>query len=192
MRNKDEIEYHCKYDELIDPSKLIDHPHNCNTHPRRQLDALVAYIRQTGWRHKVVVSKRSGYIVVGHGRKIAGIEIGCLVPVEYQDFADEAEERLHLAADNKLAELAEIKLDKLEIEVMELAQLDIPVFDFGFGNISSSETKPSNTEKPKSKSKISMDEIRCFVREDLRMDFFETLRKFAEVFGDTSIQWQKT
>jgi hypothetical protein len=140
------------------------------------------------------VSKRSGYIVVGHGRKIAGIEIGCLVPVEYQDFADEAEERLHLAADNKLAELAEIKLDKLEIEVMELAQLDIPVFDFGFvrpkdlSKIYGPET--SGDEDEISRSSDCMSYLRLSITDSARERVMSSLMEMQAELGADKLSWK--
>jgi hypothetical protein len=138
-------EYHCKYDELIDPAKLLDHPRNVNKHPRRQLDALSAVIwgqkrddgtrdvtHALGWRHSVVVSKRSGYIVMGHARKTVALEAGELVPVCYQDFASEADERAMLRADNRISELAELDIELEQLELAELAELDIPILDFGF------------------------------------------------------------
>jgi 3'-phosphoadenosine 5'-phosphosulfate sulfotransferase (PAPS reductase)/FAD synthetase len=138
-------EYHCKYDELVDPNVLPDHPRNVNKHPRRQLDALSAVIwgpksadgsrnakHALGWRHAVVVSRQSGFIVMGHARKTVAIEAGELVPVCYQDFATEADERAMLRADNRIAELAEIDFELEQIEIKELAVLNIPVLDFGF------------------------------------------------------------
>lgn len=126
------IEVHCKYDEMVDPNTLVDHPRNCNKHPRRQLDALVEFIRHSGWRHAVVVSRLSGLIVAGHARKLAAIELGCKAPVVYQNFVNEAEERTFLAADNRLAELAEVDVEALNVEIKELEVLDIPVLNFGF------------------------------------------------------------
>lgn len=151
-------EYHCKYDELVDPNTLVDHPRNVNKHPRRQLDALSAVIwgpkraddtrdssKALGWRHAIVVSKRSGFVTMGHARKTVGIEEGELVPVVYQDFESEAAERAMLRADNRLAELAEIDFELEQIEIAELAALDVPVLDFGF-EIKEEETEKSRKE----------------------------------------------
>jgi hypothetical protein len=119
--------YNCHYDDLSDASLLLDHPKNPHIHPDRQIDALSHVIDLVGWRHPVVVSKDSGCIVYGHGRKLVAIKRGELVPVEYQSFGSEAEELAALMADNLIPELAEyseeLKLSNLE----ELQELD---FDF--------------------------------------------------------------
>ena len=136
------MEYHCKYDSLVQPVELRDHPRNVNRHPRIQLDALVNFIRFSGWRHPVVVSNLSGFIVAGHARKMAAIELGCDCPVVYQDFESEAAERTFLHADNKLAELSNLDMPALDIEVLDLKSLDIPIEDFGFDILSTPAKEP--------------------------------------------------
>ena len=54
------------------------------------------------------VSNLSGYIVSGHGRYEAAKLLGCPVPVDFQDYATEAEELADLLADNRIAEMAEM------------------------------------------------------------------------------------
>lgn len=50
----------------------------------------------------------------GHGRRLAAIDARLAwVPVEYQEYATEAEEYADLLADNRIAELAEMDNDKL-------------------------------------------------------------------------------
>jgi len=132
MSNAAAAVYHCKFDELVDPSTLKDHPRNANRHPRRQLDALVKFIEFSGWRHPIVVSNLSGFIVAGHARKIAAIERGDLAPVEYQDFESEEAERAMLLADNHLAELADMDIKLQSIEIAELKSMDVPMESFGF------------------------------------------------------------
>jgi DNA modification methylase len=69
---------------------------------------LAKNIRALGWRHPVIVSKLSGYIVAGHARVEAAKLLNInAVPVDYQSFATEAEEHAYLLADNRIAELAE-------------------------------------------------------------------------------------
>ena len=103
----EEIKIHCKFDRLEPAENLKPHPHNPRTHPAEEIEALARVIRGTGWRRPVTVSKLSGFIVRGHGALAAAKVLGCAVPVEFQDFKDDAEETAHLIADNRLAELAE-------------------------------------------------------------------------------------
>lgn len=111
----DGIEVWCAYDKLVKVEELIPHPKNPNTHPQNQIKILAQNIRYHGWRHPIVVSKPSGYIVAGHGRLEAAKELGVsIVPVEYQDFASEDNELAVLVGDNRLAELSSLDLNGLQ------------------------------------------------------------------------------
>lgn len=100
---------YCAHDAIVDAAALVPNPKNPNTHPDSQIQLLGRIIRQTGWRQPITVSNRSGFIVKGHGRLAAALlEELQEVPVDYQDYATEAEEYADLVADNRLAELAEI------------------------------------------------------------------------------------
>lgn len=97
----------CAHDDIVPAKELIPNPKNPNQHPPEQIKALGAIIRATGWRGSITVSNRSGLIVKGHGRLMAAqLEDLADVPVEYQDYASEAEELADLTADNRIAELA--------------------------------------------------------------------------------------
>ena len=108
------IAAHCSFDRAVDLVDLVEHPSNPNKHSDKQIALLAKIIRNQGWRNPVVVSNRSGFIISGHGRlaaaKLLNVEN---VPVDYQDFASEAEEHAHLIADNRIAELAEIDGNEL-------------------------------------------------------------------------------
>lgn len=107
--NKAEKVIKCTFSELINPNDLKPHPLNPNTHPPKQIDLLVKNINALGWRHPIIVSKRSGFVVAGHARMLAGRKMGAkVVPVDYQDFDGEDEERAYLIADNKISELSRI------------------------------------------------------------------------------------
>ena len=94
---------------------------------------LAKNIRYFGWRHNILVSKRSGCIVAGHGRLLAAKKLGVLLaPVDYQDFASDDEELAVLLADNRLAEIAETDEDSLKALLKELdgkIDLDLTGFD---------------------------------------------------------------
>ena len=122
------VPVYCAFDELVDPALLVGNPRNPNGHPEEQTELLGNIILSTGWRNSVTVSRRSGFIVKGHGRQMAALRKGIpLVPVEYQDYASDAEEWADLTADNRLAELAETDDAKLADLLSELQGADIPM-----------------------------------------------------------------
>lgn len=103
---------HCAYDELRALADLKPHPRNPNTHPPSQVRLLAKVIAETGWRAPITVSLRSGFITRGHGRLMAAQQLGLdEVPVDLQDYPDDAAELADLVADNKLAELSAMDED---------------------------------------------------------------------------------
>ena len=102
------IPVHCSYARLADVTTLIPNPRNPNKHSDKQVALLAKVIRHQGWRAPITISKRSGFIVTGHGRLAAALLLQVeQVPIDEQDFATEADEWAHLVADNRLAELAD-------------------------------------------------------------------------------------
>ena len=102
------IPVYCRYDEAVDIEKVTGHPRNPNKHGDEQIALLAKIIKTSGWRNPVCVSNRSGFVIKGHGRLMAARVLGVTqVPVEYQDYATEAEEYQDMIADNRIAELAE-------------------------------------------------------------------------------------
>ena len=132
-----EIEIHCKHSKLEDIANLVPHPQNPNKHPDKQIALLAKIIRHSGWRSPIVVSKRSGFIVSGHGRleaaKLLNVQT---VPIDVQDFKTEAEEFAHLVADNRIAELAEMSDNKLTELLSVLSETDIDMDVTGFDQAS--------------------------------------------------------
>jgi len=105
----DDVKIYCAYDKLVDIDTLVPNPRNPNQHPKKQIELLAKIIKTQGWRAPITVSNQSGCIVRGHGRLLAAKQLGLTeAPVDYQDYATEAEEWADLIADNKLAELADI------------------------------------------------------------------------------------
>ena len=103
----DGIPVFCAFDELVPIEKTVPNPKNPNQHNEKQISLLGSIIQANGWRAAITVSKRSGFIVKGHGRRLAALHIKSgHVPVDYQDYASEAEEWADLIADNRLAELS--------------------------------------------------------------------------------------
>ena len=115
----------CRFDDIVSVSSLKPNPENPNMHGAEQLELLGKIIKKTGWRAPITVSKRSGLITKGHGRRLAAIKAGLeYAPVEYQDYASEEEEHADLIADNRIAELAEMDDEKLSDLLRELDSID--------------------------------------------------------------------
>lgn len=129
----DGIEVWCAYDKLVKVDELLPNPKNPNTHPGTQIKLLAQNIKYHGWRHSIVISKLSGFIVAGHGRLEAAKELGLsIVPVEYQDFASEDNELAVLVGDNRLAELSSLDLNSLSDIVEQFKNSDFDTVLAGF------------------------------------------------------------
>ena len=62
------IPVYCAYVDMRDPETLIPNPRNPNRHSDKH-DCSVSKIIQTqGWRAPITISKRSGFVVRGHGQ----------------------------------------------------------------------------------------------------------------------------
>jgi hypothetical protein len=115
------IPIHCAHHAVVSIHELKPHPANPNKHPERQLKLYAQVIQQAGWREAVTVSKRSGYVVSGHGAIEAARRIPTdTVPVEYQDYDSDEAELADLLAHNRLAELATTDGEKLTAVLKQL------------------------------------------------------------------------
>jgi hypothetical protein len=73
-------------------------------------------------RSPIVVSNRSGFITKGHGRLEALQKLGWTkVPVDYQDYENDAQEYADIIADNEIARWA----------VTDLSLVNADIIDFG-------------------------------------------------------------
>lgn len=123
-----DIPVFCAYDELLDIGKAVPNPKNPNHHPDSQIELLAKIIKAQGWRQPITISNRSGLIVKGHGRLLAAIRLNAdQVPVDFQNYATEAEEIADLTADNRLAELAEMENDALADILQEIDTDEFPI-----------------------------------------------------------------
>ena len=121
-----EITIHCKYDELVNPKSLKDHPKNRNKHGQDQIERLAELYKYHGIRHPIIVSRNTGLIVAGHGRKLAALRAGIKeMPVVYQDFDSSEAEYAFIQADNAIALWAELDLSSINQDLPDLG----PNFD---------------------------------------------------------------
>ncbi len=133
---QDGVSIYCSHTALEDVDKLVPNPRNPNKHTQEQINRLAKIIAtpSQGFRNAIVVSNRSGFIVKGHCRleaaKMAGMK---KVPVDYQDYENEASEWADMLADNKIAELATMDYAitgevMLELDTLNF-NLDLTGFD---------------------------------------------------------------
>lgn len=107
----------------VDISTLKPHPKNTNKHPEEQISRLANIIKYQGWRQPIVVSKRSDFIVAGHGRLEAAKKLGLnKVPVSFQHFDDETQELAHMTADNAIALWADLDIDKIKEQLPDFSE----------------------------------------------------------------------
>ena len=100
-------------------------PRNARTHPKRQVEQIVASIRTFGFANPILVDD-AGVIIAGHGRLLAAKAMGMAeVPTITLGGLDEPRKRALRLADNKIALNAGWDLDLLKAELGELSALDI-------------------------------------------------------------------
>ncbi len=117
----DGIPVMCAFDKLVDILEVIPNPRNPNKHTEKQVELLARVIKCQGWRTPITVSKRSGFVVRGHGRLMAAQKFGAqYVPVDFQDYENEAQEWADLMADNRIAQLAETDEEMLKDLLQEI------------------------------------------------------------------------
>lgn len=139
------MKVNCAHTAVVDIDSLIENPRNPNKHPQKQIELLAKILKHQGWRHAVTVSKRSGFVVAGHGRLAAARLNGWTqVPVDQQDFENEAQEYAHLIADNKIQELAESDDNMIQSIALDIG----PDFDFDLLGIEDFKIKGVDTLPP--------------------------------------------
>lgn len=128
------IEIKCEYEKIIKIKDLNPHPKNRNQHGKEQITRLSELIKYQGMRHPVIVSNLSGFVVAGHGRIMALDMLGIKeVPVDFQDFKDDAHEYAFLTSDNAIALWAELDFAGINHDMVDLG----PDFDIDLLGIKS-------------------------------------------------------
>lgn len=131
-KERTEAMIRCAYHELRAPAKLKVHPSNLNTHPEEQVLACMQVLRTAGFRRPITISKRSGYIVRGHVRRIASMRLGFVrVPVDLQEYESEEQELRDLVADATIRNGSELSghavrevLESISKEKIELTGMN--------------------------------------------------------------------
>lgn len=161
---KDRVNDHSKYPNWIDPNEVSEYPRNAKIHTEKQIENICNSIRKAGWQQDTVITADK-VLVIGHGRRLAVIRLGCQMPYHMIDkAADELTEediRELRIADNETNRETGYDFDVLE---QELEDLDFDGYDFDFGMEDDAEDEeeeedaavdddfdPEPPEEPKSK-----------------------------------------
>lgn len=111
----------------VPPDSLLAHPKNWRIHPDKQQRALTGALNDIGWIQRVIVSKRSGFVIDGHLRVSLAISSGqTSIPVEYVDLS-EAEEAEALATLDPIAALAATDREQLGALMADIEHADVAV-----------------------------------------------------------------
>ena len=70
---------HSKYPNWIDPSECVPYAKNAKEHTEKQISNIANSIKRFGWQQDVVITA-DNVLVIGHGRRLAAIKLGCMMP----------------------------------------------------------------------------------------------------------------
>jgi DNA modification methylase len=119
-------------------SDLRPDPRNARTHPKRQVEQIVASIRTFGFTNPLLVDAE-GLVIAGHGRLLAAKSLGMTeIPTIPLEHLDESQKRALRLADNKIALNSGWDTDLLRVELGELSALQVD-FDLGVTGFSTGE-----------------------------------------------------
>ena len=123
---------HSKYTAWIDPNQVTPYERNAKIHDEKQIRNIVNSIRRFGWQQDTVITS-DNVLVIGHGRRLAAIQIGCEMPYHVidkkaDDLTDDDIRELRIA-DNQTN--AETGFD-FDVMNLEISDLDFDGFEFDF------------------------------------------------------------
>ena len=117
---------------------LAPSPRNARTHPRRQVDQIVASITEFGFTNPILIDAERT-VIAGHGRLLAAKAMALPdVPTITLEGLSDAQKRALRIADNKIALGAGWDVDLLKHELGELSTLDVD-FDLSVTGFSAGE-----------------------------------------------------
>ena len=120
-------------------ASLRPYPRNARTHSKKQVQEIVRSIRAFGFANPILIDE-SSVIIAGHGRLLAGKELGLTdVPTIQISHLAAAQKKALRLADNKIALNAGWDVDQLCIELAEIhmldADMDLTITGFATGEL---------------------------------------------------------
>lgn len=123
---------HSKYANWIDPKDVTPYERNAKQHNDKQVRNIANSIKRFGWQQDTVITS-DHVLVIGHGRRLAALKLGCMMPYHMIDktadeLTDEDIRELRIA-DNQTN--AETGFD-FDIMTAEIEDLSFEGFEFDF------------------------------------------------------------
>ena len=123
---------HSKYQDWIDPKDVFPYEKNAKQHDDKQIKNIANSIRRFGWQQDTVITA-DNVLVIGHGRRLAAMRLGCQMPYHRIDkVADELTDD-----DIKELRIADNLTNESPWDVVlrdaEMQDLGFDGFDFDFG-----------------------------------------------------------
>lgn len=146
-----------RWPNWIDPKEAIPYDKNAKIHDEDQVRNIANSIRRFGWQQDTVLT-RDNVLVIGHGRRLAALELGCMLPYHIVDKdADELTEediRELRFADNLTNESPwDYALGALDMEGLSFDGFDFDLSNFFAENeeVVEDDYEPEIPKEPKSK-----------------------------------------
>ena len=135
-----------KYERWIDPATVKPYERNAKVHTDEQIGDIANSIRRFGWQQDTVITA-DGVLVIGHGRRLAALQLGCEMPYHTIDktadeLTDEDIRELRIA-DNQTNSMTGYDF---EILAKEIEDLSFEGFSFDFELPEDEEDQPDIIE----------------------------------------------
>lgn len=148
----------------VEIAALKPYERNAKQHSKEQVERIGRSIQELGFLSPCLIDQELN-VIAGHGRIMAAKEIGMTaVPCVFVEGLTEEQRRAYILADNRLTELGEWDMERVQQELADLADADFDIsltgfdqdlrFDDSMGAIQDdgwTETEPDAAEEPRSR-----------------------------------------
>lgn len=148
----------------VEIAALKPYERNAKQHSKEQVEKIGRSIRELGFLSPCLIDQEMN-VIAGHGRIMAAKKIGMTaVPCVFVEGLTEEQRRAYILADNRLTELGEWDMERVQQELADLADADFDIsltgfdpdlrFDDSMGAIQDdgwTETEPDAAEEPRSR-----------------------------------------
>lgn len=157
--------------EYLSPDELVTYENNAKIHTAEQIEQIKHSIQEFGMNDPIAVWK-DNVIIEGHGRLIACKELGLdKVPVIRLDELTDEQRRAYALVHNKLTMNTDFDVSTLELELDDIADIDMEQFGFddveleSFFSGEEQEQKEIEPQKPRLVVECADDEQLIYVRD---------------------------